>query len=75
MTENNGSETLCKRVQVGVGCAGGGNWLMDPDEPQEQVAEYEPPRITEVGEFGEVAKGQYSRNRSDDGDAGGYFPG
>lgn len=48
---------------------------MDPDEPQEQVAEYEPPRITEVGEFGEVAKGQYSRNRSDDGDAGGYFPG
>ncbi|WP_236788000.1 lasso RiPP family leader peptide-containing protein [Amycolatopsis sp. GM8] len=36
---------------------------------------YEPPLITEVGDFAEVTQGQYSRNRSDDGDAGGYFPG
>ncbi|WP_158894269.1 lasso RiPP family leader peptide-containing protein [Amycolatopsis anabasis] len=49
---------------------------MDPNQQQEQQAvEYEPPQITEVGAFGEVTKGQYSKNRSDDGDAGGYFPG
>ncbi|GAB3500210.1 lasso RiPP family leader peptide-containing protein [Amycolatopsis cihanbeyliensis] len=48
---------------------------MDPDQQQERQAEYEPPQVSEVGEFGAVTQGQYSRNRSDDGDAGGYFPG
>jgi hypothetical protein len=34
---------------------------------------YEPPELTVVGAFGEVAKGSYSKPNSDDSDAGGYW--
>lgn len=34
---------------------------------------YESPILTEVGKFGDVTQGQYSRTHSDDGDAGGYW--
>ncbi|MGW4528404.1 lasso RiPP family leader peptide-containing protein [Amycolatopsis sp. NPDC004378] len=47
---------------------------MDEEQAVESRS-YEPPLITEVGDLAEVTQGQYSRNRSDDGDAGGYFPG
>ncbi|TWE11184.1 lasso RiPP family leader peptide-containing protein [Prauserella muralis] len=38
-----------------------------------QVPPYEPPLVTEVGDFGTVTEGQYSKSISDDGDAGGYW--
>lgn len=44
------------------------------NEPTNEVGEpYESPVLTEVGNFGEVTQGQYSRTHSDDGDAGGYW--
>jgi hypothetical protein len=48
------------------------------DEQPGVVAEqtvwlYESPEITEVGAFGAVTEGQYSKPHSDDGDAGGYW--
>lgn len=44
------------------------------EEPQNEAVEpYEAPILTEVGKFGEVTQGQYSRKHSDDGDAGGYW--
>lgn len=45
---------------------------MDETE-NEQVGTYEPPALTEVGQFGVVTKGQYSKPHSDDSDAGGYW--
>jgi hypothetical protein len=39
----------------------------------EQTERYEPPILTEVGQFADVTRGQYSRTHSDDGDAGGYW--
>jgi hypothetical protein len=48
---------------------------MAEDQVSEDAPRYEPPQIIEIGVFAEMTKGQYSRNRSDDGDAGGYFPG
>lgn len=42
------------------------------DSAEEAVA-YESPRITEVGAFGVVTDGTYSRPHADDGDAGGFW--
>ncbi|PWV71383.1 hypothetical protein SAMN05421630_11513 [Prauserella marina] len=46
---------------------------MQESQQQEQSQAYEPPTVTEVGDFGAVTEGQYSRSISDDGDAGGYW--
>lgn len=60
-----------RRVLPGIGPG--------PREGERQVHEtdeqpgYEPPVLTEVGQFGTVTQGQYSRSHSDDGDAGGYW--
>ncbi len=44
---------------------------METDSQQTET--YEPPELTEVGEFATMTNGQYSRTHSDDSDAGGYW--
>ncbi|WP_418153426.1 lasso RiPP family leader peptide-containing protein [Actinoalloteichus caeruleus] len=47
----------------------------DQPEPSTAAEPYEAPRITEVGSFGKITRGQYSRTISDDSDAGGHCHG
>jgi len=46
---------------------------IEVQEIAQEPGGYEPPALTEVGRFAELTKGQYSRSKSDDSDAGGYW--
>lgn len=40
---------------------------------QQVRTSYEPPRVTEVGDFAEITRGQYTSEHADDSDHGGYW--
>jgi hypothetical protein len=44
-----------------------------PAQAEPLADDYEPPKVTEIGQLMNITKGAYSRTHSDDGDAGGYW--
>ena len=43
------------------------------NENLQQTHDYEPPRLTEVRDFIDLTRGQYTSEHSDDSDHGGYW--